>query len=170
MTAEARLPFTDFEYRIQASDGRIAWYSVSGEPMFDEHGAYQGYRGTGKDITERKLAEEALRQSRARIRELAAHQETIKETERQRIARDLHDELGQTLLAIRLDATTLTEQTTAAHPDFHRSARLIGLLRKLHLVAHRRRVALVCLDRKVQAQRHLARAVGPAKARQVAIG
>ncbi|RJG01317.1 PAS domain S-box protein [Noviherbaspirillum sedimenti] len=126
-TVEARRPFKDFEYERAepGPDGSVVWYSISGEPMFDEDGIYKGYRGTGKDITERKLAEEALRQSRARIRDLAAHQSTIKETERKRIARDLHDELGQTLLAIRLDATTLTEQTAAAHPEFHRSARLM---------------------------------------------
>jgi PAS domain S-box-containing protein len=122
---EARRAFKDVEYARTEPDGSVVWYSVSGEPMFDEHGTYKGYRGTGKDITERKQAEEALRQSRARIRKLAAHQATIKEQERKRIARDLHDELGQTLLAIRLEAATLTEQTAAAHPDFHSSARLM---------------------------------------------
>ncbi|RJG00683.1 PAS domain S-box protein [Noviherbaspirillum sedimenti] len=124
-TVEARLPFTDFEYARQQYDGNVVWYSTSGEPMFDEHGDYKGYRGTGKDITERKLAEEALRQSQLRIRELAEHQEAIKEKERKRIARDLHDELGQTLLAIRLDATTLAEKTIESRPDHHKAARLI---------------------------------------------
>ncbi|RJG03328.1 PAS domain S-box protein [Noviherbaspirillum sedimenti] len=124
-SVEARLPFTDFEYTRQLSDGSIVWYGISGEPMFDEDGTYKGYRGTGKDITERKLAEEALRQSRARIRELAAHQETIKEQERKRIARDLHDELGQTLLAIKLDAATFVERTAVAQPALHSTARLM---------------------------------------------
>ncbi|WP_158592163.1 PAS domain S-box protein [Noviherbaspirillum sedimenti] len=124
-TIKARLPFTDFEYVMPERDGSIVWCSISGEPMFDENGDYKGYRGTGKDITERKLAEEALHQSQARIRELAEHQITIKEKERKRIARDLHDELGQTLLAIRLDASTLVEHTAASHPNLHGTARLM---------------------------------------------
>lgn len=124
-TLRARLPFTDLEYMHREADGKIAWYSVSGEPMFDEDGNYKGYRGTGKDITARKLGEEELRQSRTRIRELAAHQESIKEQERKRIARDLHDHLGQTLLAIRLDAATLAGQTAAAHPKLHATSHLM---------------------------------------------
>ncbi|RJG03183.1 PAS domain S-box protein [Noviherbaspirillum sedimenti] len=122
---EARCAFKDFEYARTEPDGSVIWYSISGEPMFDEDGTYKGYRGTGKDITERKLAEAALRQSQARIRELAAHQEEIKEQERKRIARDIHDELGQTMLAIRLDAVTLTEKTAATHADLHGSALLM---------------------------------------------
>ena len=45
------------------------------------------------------------------LRALAAHQEKIKERERQRIARDLHDELGQNLLALKLDLTMMLEPT-----------------------------------------------------------
>ena len=39
--------------------------SVSGLPVFDESGCFVGYRGAGRDITERKKAEEALRRSEA---------------------------------------------------------------------------------------------------------
>lgn len=122
---KARDPFIDFEYRWQEPNGRLAWRSISGEPMFDEDGIFKGYRGTGKDITQRKLAEEALRQSQARIRKLAVHQETIKEKERKRIARDLHDDLGQTLLAIRLDASRMAEQAAAPYHDLHNTAQLM---------------------------------------------
>jgi signal transduction histidine kinase len=59
------------------------------------------------EIAERRRAEEALRQSQETLRELAAHQERIREDERKRIAREIHDELGQNLLALRLDVSTL---------------------------------------------------------------
>lgn len=56
-----------------------------------------------EDITERKLAEEALLQSQNGLRQLVSHQVNIKESERKRIAREIHDNLGQNLLALRID-------------------------------------------------------------------
>jgi PAS domain-containing protein len=44
--------------------------SVSGEPLFDENGQFRGYRGVGRDITEKKLAERALQASEARLKSL----------------------------------------------------------------------------------------------------
>jgi signal transduction histidine kinase len=68
------------------------------------------------EIEERKNAEEALRQSQATLRELAAYQERIREDERKRIAREIHDELGQNLLALRLDVSGLHARTGERHP------------------------------------------------------
>lgn len=56
-----------------------------------------------QDITERKQAEEALLTSRLRLRELSAFLQNVREEERTRIARELHDELGQALTALRID-------------------------------------------------------------------
>lgn len=67
-------------------------------------------------INERKLAEEALRQSREELRQLASYQERIKEDERKRIAREIHDELGQNLLALRIDVSMLHARTGRTHP------------------------------------------------------
>ena len=67
-------------------------------------------------IAERQAAEEALRQSREELRMLASHLEQIKEDERKRIAREIHDELGQNLLALRLDIQMLYERTRDRHP------------------------------------------------------
>jgi signal transduction histidine kinase len=67
-------------------------------------------------IAERQAAEEALRQSREELRMLATHQEQIKEDERKRIAREIHDELGQNLLALRIDISMLYERTLRSHP------------------------------------------------------
>jgi signal transduction histidine kinase len=60
---------------------------------------------------ERKKAEDALRQ-------LAAHQESIKEDERKRIAREIHDDLGQNLLALRIDVSMLHART-GGHPKLN---------------------------------------------------
>ncbi|HEY0847839.1 MAG TPA: EAL domain-containing protein [Noviherbaspirillum sp.] len=64
-------PFRNLEYKVKGADGRWHWYSISGEPMFDEAGVFRGYRGTGKEISERKQAE-ALTLGQARVLEMIA--------------------------------------------------------------------------------------------------
>ncbi|RJG08144.1 sensor histidine kinase [Noviherbaspirillum cavernae] len=71
------------------------------------------------EIVERRSAEEALRQSQAILRELAAYQEKIREDERKRIAREIHDDLGQNLLALRLDVSILHARTSERHPNLN---------------------------------------------------
>jgi len=56
-----RRPFRNFEYRIRSGDSRgYRWVSISGDPVFDAQGAFQGYRGTGRHITARKETEAQL--------------------------------------------------------------------------------------------------------------
>ncbi|WP_420475662.1 sensor histidine kinase [Noviherbaspirillum sp. ST9] len=74
------------------------------------------------EIQERRKAEEALRQSQATLRELAAYQERVREDERKRIAREIHDELGQNLLALRLDVSALHARTGERHPRLQERA------------------------------------------------
>ena len=59
-TLEARLPFRDFRYSETGPDGRIAHVEISGKPVFDNQGRFKGYRGTGRTITVRVEAEQAL--------------------------------------------------------------------------------------------------------------
>jgi len=54
---EARQPFREFEYCIRQANGEEYWYSINGEPLFDDSGRFLGYRGTGREITERRRAE-----------------------------------------------------------------------------------------------------------------
>lgn len=60
---ENRQPFHDFEFGRMDANGRIFYVSVSGQPVFDQRGNFRGYRGVGKDITRRKVAETALREA-----------------------------------------------------------------------------------------------------------
>jgi signal transduction histidine kinase len=71
-------------------------------------------------INERMQAEKALRQSREELRQLASYQERIKEDERKRIAREIHDELGQNLLALRIDIAMLHARTGTSHPKLNK--------------------------------------------------
>ena len=56
----AREPFADFEFERQDRYGERRWYCINGEPVFDQQGVFKGYRGTGTDITARKLSEQRI--------------------------------------------------------------------------------------------------------------
>ena len=57
---EAHQVFRELEIRDRDAEGRVYWISTSGAPIFDSHGVFKGYRGVGRNITERKEAEEKI--------------------------------------------------------------------------------------------------------------
>ncbi|WP_078120475.1 ATP-binding protein [Thiosocius teredinicola] len=65
----AQRPFRDFECRFHA-ESDLVWMSVSGKPVYDRQGVFQGYRGTAKDITERRQMEDELRMHRDHLSEM----------------------------------------------------------------------------------------------------
>jgi len=69
------------------------------------------------DLTERNEAEHRLRESYEMLRELTSHRETAREEERKHIAREMHDELGQHLTALRLRASVLRIQLGDDRPE-----------------------------------------------------
>jgi PAS domain S-box-containing protein len=86
------------EYRLRRHDGEYRWVLDIGVPRFNPDGSFAGYIGSCMDVTERKLAEEALSSVSSRLIE-------AQEQERTRIARDLHDDINQrlALLAIEME-------------------------------------------------------------------
>jgi diguanylate cyclase (GGDEF)-like protein/PAS domain S-box-containing protein len=66
--AQFRKPFAFLETITLHKDGRTVALETSGAPIFDKEGVFQGYRGISRDITDRKHAEEALRESEATLR------------------------------------------------------------------------------------------------------
>lgn len=59
---ENHRPFREFVHP-RDKNGKTVWVAISGEPVFDASGVFLGYRGTGADITERRAADEALREA-----------------------------------------------------------------------------------------------------------
>jgi len=84
-------------------NGRVVPCIVTATPFCGPDGERIGIVEDFKDISERKHNEEELRQSRERLRELASHIESAREKERTRIAREIHDELGQSLTALKME-------------------------------------------------------------------
>ncbi|GJI95675.1 hypothetical protein RugamoR57_23930 [Duganella caerulea] len=70
-----------------------------------------------------------LQQSHHKLRQLAAHADQIKEQERKRIAREIHDDLGQNLLVLRIEADLLASRTRQNHPRLH--ARALSTLKQI---------------------------------------
>jgi signal transduction histidine kinase/CHASE1-domain containing sensor protein len=71
---------------------------------------------------ELRASEAKLQMSNENLRRLAAHADNIKEGERKRIAREIHDDLGQNLLALRIEADMLAARTGDRHPRLHARA------------------------------------------------
>ena len=68
------------------------------------------WKGFMVNITQNKQAESEIKQSRQRLRELSSHIEHIKEEERTRIAREIHDEIGVLLTALKMDLSWLSHR------------------------------------------------------------
>lgn len=99
-------PF-DFDHRIVLPSGAIRIIHAQGKVILDAAGQPQTMIGTGHDITAQKQIEARLRQSHEQLRALSAHLQSVREQERTRIAREIHDELGQVLAGLKMDATWL---------------------------------------------------------------
>jgi len=69
-----------------------------------------------RDVTERMRAEEELRQSQEDLRELSAAAHTIREQEQRRVAREIHDELGQSLTALKMDVAWMLGNLSQGSP------------------------------------------------------
>ncbi|WUR15150.1 response regulator [[Empedobacter] haloabium] len=98
------------EYRLLARDGRVLWFRDQADLVLADDGQALLMQGLLVDITANKAAEQELERSHGELRRLAAHQESIKEQERQRIAREIHDELGGLLTGIKAYISVAAER------------------------------------------------------------
>lgn len=105
-----------FLFEWQGEDGRTVSHDMHAVAEYDEHGQITGVLVIGHNVTELKATERRLEESRAQLRTLAAKREEAREEERKRIAREIHDELGQLLNVLRLNVTTLDFRFGEADP------------------------------------------------------
>jgi|GEM_PF-291536 len=120
---QALMPWEDYHSRLKQvmasgeddqillewrkSDDTLTSHLMQMIAEYDEQGNVEGVLAIGHNITELKATERRLEKSRAQLRAMTMKREEAREEERKRIAREIHDELGQLLSVLRLNITTL---------------------------------------------------------------
>ncbi|HEY5591949.1 MAG TPA: PAS domain S-box protein [Paludibacter sp.] len=84
-------------------DGKLIEIESSSTPIIDEENKIIGFLGIQRDITERKRAEIELSNSKEQLRKFASHLQNVREEEKVALAREIHDDLGQILVALKID-------------------------------------------------------------------
>ena len=100
----------DEEMMIIAKDGKRRMVLLSAAAVKNKAGKILHTVSAQKDITERKQAEEEIKNSQLQLRNLTAHLQSVREEERTLIAREMHDELGQALTAMKMDLSWLDKR------------------------------------------------------------
>jgi PAS domain S-box-containing protein len=108
----------DIEHRLLVA-GQVKWVREKAFLEHDESGQLLGGFGITQDVTDRRAAEEALRESEA---------ERAKQLERTRLARDLHDSVSQAIFAASLKAEALNEAGKCADPEIAETASQVSCL------------------------------------------
>jgi signal transduction histidine kinase len=104
--AGSRSATLNWEGRVQLPDGDLKWINIRCSPRYLDDGMTL-WEGVMWNITQSRHADAELRDSRAQLAELSEHLQRIKEDERDRIARDIHDVLGGTLVGIKISVKLL---------------------------------------------------------------
>jgi len=98
---------SDWTYRIVRPDQSIRWIRDRIFPVRDVTGGVVRFAGIAQDITESKEAEEAVRKANRQLRNLSRRRIQEQEDERRRLSRELHDQIGQSLTAAKINVEAL---------------------------------------------------------------
>ncbi|HZI22247.1 MAG TPA: PAS domain S-box protein, partial [Gemmatimonadales bacterium] len=90
-------------------DGSPFWVLLSAHAVHDDSGRTRYFDSFVQDVTARREAQQELARSRRQLREFAARQDAVREMERKVVAREIHDELGQSLTALRMDLARMRQ-------------------------------------------------------------
>ena len=91
------------DFRIITPEGEVRWVGHTCQKVFNVDGKWIGQRGSNRDITTQKNEELNLIESKKHLRALTHRMDVVAEEERIRISREIHDELGHLLTALKYD-------------------------------------------------------------------
>lgn len=127
-TSADKLILWNWEGRIvMAQNGKIKWVNMRCTPCKLDNGDVL-WEGIMTNISQSKFAGIGLKQSQDQLRELSSHIQDAREQERLHIARDIHDDMGGTLTAIKIDTAWLIERLDAKNPELLAKAKGIEAL------------------------------------------
>ena len=110
MLVSARnMTFWSWEGRVTLTSGELKWLTLGSSPQTREDGQVE-WEGLVVNVTQTKLDEIELLRSQQQLREFSSHIQDAKEQERLRIAREVHDEIGGLLTAIKMDLAWMKER------------------------------------------------------------
>ncbi len=130
------------ELEVSHKDGHKIWTETHWSLLRDKDGPPVGIIGIVRDITERKRYEEALKRSESELRRLSQRVLQIQEDERARIARDLHDQLGQELAYLRIKAESLLQQLGDSSDAHEPMLELLSLIDQIRATSRRIAVSI----------------------------
>jgi PAS domain S-box-containing protein len=115
--AEQERSWYENEFRVRARDGTYRTFQCRGVPILRDDGSIREWVGANTDITERRLAQDALlererelKASNAKIRELARKLMTAQEEERRHISLELHDDFNQQMAILSIMMSQITHK------------------------------------------------------------
>jgi PAS domain S-box-containing protein len=140
------------EYRLKNSDGRLVWVREFGHVTKCGVGGLL-LQGFMLDITERHLARVEIHRSQEQLRALSARLQSAREAERSHIAREIHDELGGALTALKMDVSKVLSAYRVGReeqPD------------RMDFIGDRLAGAMSLIDRTMESVRRIATELRPA--------
>jgi len=124
------------ELHNKKKNGELYWEFTTISPIFDSNGQITHFLAIKEDITERKRIEMALHNSEMELRKFASHLQNVREEEKVALAREIHDELGQILVALKIEMGLLKQKVVKNNSFYssddilNRFDRLVSLIDK----------------------------------------
>lgn len=118
------------ELHNKKKNGELYWESTTISPIFDANGQITHFLAIKEDITERKRIEMALHNSKMELRKFASHLQNVREEEKVALAREIHDDLGQILVALKIEMGLL-KQKVVKNNTFNGAEDILGKFDRL---------------------------------------
>lgn len=138
--------FIQVERDFIRKDGSVFTASLNVYVEVDEKGNFVKTKTIGRDITYRKQIEEELRKSREALRKLSVYLQNIRENERKEIAKEIHDELGQSLTALKLSLSWIKKRVEDEflNKKFDETLTIVNaLIKQVQNISNRLRPSLI---------------------------